>query len=276
MVKDRRLTVFPFAGDAVSLELPVALRGLTFSSAGRKIYGIVDSYDGGKSVLASVEINTGSLTPLFSLTPFSSILGVTIDVRETTGIVSATLQRNGPRQCGLFKVDVAHGTIEHLADNVTGECGDYSSSWSGLSISPDGTQMVGTAQKGQLGIVDLKTGRVEKLWRGTAASWSPDGKWIAVLTYDEPMQISLMRADDFSVQRNLGSDKSGNLEWSPDSRYLLLWNAGFCGLGSGYIGSLEARNIQTYRRIPIRSSECKVDLMTTGWVDDDVVEIEKR
>ena len=66
---------------------------------------------------------------------------------------------------------------------------------------------------------------------------SLDGKWIATVSFAVPMQIEVIKADDFSVMRNLGNDDGGQLQWSPDSRYLLLWTKdGSCGLGSAYSG----------------------------------------
>jgi len=126
--------------------------------------------------------------------------------------------------------------------------------------------------KGQIGVVNVRERRIEKLWPGTAAWWSPDGKWIAALSFTEPMEIELIRASDLSMQRSLGPDTAGRLQWSPDSRGLLVWDAGFCGLGSGYLGTLQIVDVGTGERTQISSSKCRVDLMSFGWVSDEVLE----
>ena len=85
-------------------------------------------------------------------------------------------------------------------------------------------------------MVNLRERRIEKSWPGEAAWWSPDGKWIAALSFGSPSEINLIRASDLSTERTLGPDTSGRLQWSPDSRYLLLLANGLCVAGFGYFG----------------------------------------
>ena len=148
--------------------------------------------------------------------------------------VSAVRQRDGAQECGVFVLDVVRETAEHVVDNPGGECFDSVSVWKGLSLSPDGSRAVGTAGSKNLGVIDLKQHRIEKLWPGSAAAWSPDGKWIAALTYALPAEIQLIRASDLSTARTLGQTSVGRLQWSPDSRYLLLLDMGACGIATGY------------------------------------------
>jgi len=270
-VKDRKLFVFPFEGNEVAIGLASELRSMTFSASGLSMYGVAESYSSGKPALVALAIKPGGVSPLLSSMPFVSVYGLAVDASEGMGIISATLERDGVRECGLFRFDIKNGGIEHIVDNLSGRCDDFLSSWSHLSISPDGSRIVGTVGKGQLGIIDLRSRRVEKRWSGTAAAWSPDGKWIAALTFEAHMQVDLVRSGDLSVQRRLGPDDSGSLEWSPDSRYLLLWDAGLCGIGTGYVGTLQVLDIKTGQRMSVNSSKCKVDLMTIGWVSDDVL-----
>jgi hypothetical protein len=184
-------------------------------------------------------------------------------------VLSAIYDHDGISECGLFELSVPGGAVAKILDNLSLNC-DFLSSWTELSLSNDGMRMVGTAGKGRVGVVNLHEHRVERLWQGAAAWWSPDGKWIAALSFSDKLEIELIRASDFAVRRKFDGG-SARLQWSPDSRYLLVMTRGLCGLGTGYFGSLQTLDIQSGQRSLISSSKCKVNLMSTGWVDDDVL-----
>jgi len=220
---------------------------------------------GGRRVAARVH---GSRIPKHRVLPeprgLAFVGGPSFDPKRVTALVPG-IRASGPiKECGLFVVDV-HGNAEKAADNLEAGC-DYVSSWHDLSFSPDGLRAVGIASRGQLGRIDLERHRVEVLWKGSAAAWSPDGRWVAMLTFDLPVQLLLLDARDLSVRRNLGKAESSRVQWSPDSKYLLLWRAGFCGLSSGYFGTLQALDVESGERLPIESSRCRVNGMATGWV----------
>jgi len=270
-IRNDKLIVFPFDGSEVRIDLPATVGGMTFSADGRTIYGIVGPANGGPRRLAAITINPSGVNPLPHSDEFNNYFNsLTVDTAGDKAVISATYGQSAVQQCGLFEMDITKGTIEKIIDNLASGC-DYLSSWSHLSISPDGNRVVGTARKGQLGVVNLKEHRVEKLWPGTSASWSPDGKWIAALSFANHMEIELIRTSDLSLERRLGSDEAGRVDWSPDSRFLLVFSSGFCGLGTGYVGSLQTLDIGTGQRLTIESSKCRVDLMSTGWVSDDVL-----
>lgn len=189
------------------------------------------------------------------------------------GIVTASgvYQRPGVQECGIFELDVAKGSITHILNNPRGGCFGFASSWNQLSLSPDGSRLVATAGSGQLAVINLRERRIEKTWPGASAWWSPDGKWIAALTFGSPSEIDLIRASDLSTERVLGHDTTGRLQWSPDSRSLLVLDNGSCGAGSGYFGTLQVLDVRTGQRAAIEGSRCKVNLMSTGWVSDDVL-----
>ena len=263
-----KLIVFPFNGDPIAIDLPTRVGGMTFSASGRIIYGGVQPSSAGPP-LAAVTIKPSGVRPLLGSNGFDALNSLTVDSAEDIAIVSATYEHEGAFECGLFVLDIKSGTVQKILDNLTPSCFPLSS-WADLSASPDGKRVVGTAGRGQIGVVNIKERKIEKLWPGTAAWWSPDGKWIAALTFANHMEIELIRASDLSIQRHLGN--GGNLRWSPDSRYLLVLDHGWCGLGSGYVGTLQTLDIETGERRAIKSSECKVNLMTTGWVSDEVLE----
>jgi hypothetical protein len=266
-----RLHVFPFDRDEIAIDLPAAFVGNTFSTDGTRIYGFARSTDEETPPVAVATIKPSTLSAIMASRGLSDVKSVTADADGGILIVSAVYQHNRAQECGLFELDIAKGTLEHVVDNPRGECFDFVSSWNQLSLSPDGKRAIGTAGSGTLGVINLRERKVEKLWPGSAAWWSPDGRWIAALNYGVPADIELIRASDLSTRRTLGRDTGGRLQWSPDSRHLLLLAQGLCGLGSGYLGTLQMLDIETGRRTAINSSRCKVNHMSTGWVSDDML-----
>ncbi len=269
-IKNDKLIVFPFDKSELSIDLPDTLGGMTFSAGGRIIYGFVGPPTGGSRSLAAVTISPSGVRPLPGSNGFENVNSLTVDAAGDKAIISATYSHNGVSECGIFELDVTRGKVEKIINNLSTGC-DYLSAWTHLSVSPDGGRVVGTASKGQIGVVNLKERRIEKLWPGTAASWSPDGKWIAALSFTDPMKIELMSASDLSLQRGLGDETTIQLQWSPDSRYLLVFDYGLCGLSTGYRGTLGTLDIETGQRRQIENSKCRVDLASTGWVSDDVL-----
>ena len=61
--------------------------------------------------------------------------------------VSGVYQHAGIQECGLFELDVAKGSIQHVLNNPRGECFDFVSSWNQLSLSPDGSRLVATSRE---------------------------------------------------------------------------------------------------------------------------------
>ena len=267
-IREKELVVFPFEGDQVSIDLPAKLGGVAFSSNGRVIYGISRSSGEAKRLVA-VTIRPSGVSQVPGSEGFNKIDGLAVDATAHKAVVSAIYEHDGISDCGLFELSMPGGAVKKILDNLSSSC-DFLSSWTDLSVSGDGMRMVGTAGRGQVGVVNLSERRVEKIWPGTAAWWSPDGKWIAALNFSSHLEIELIRASDLSVQRRLGAG-AARLQWSPDSRYLLLVASGLCGLGTGYFGTLQTLDVETGERRLVSSSKCKVNLTTTGWVDDAVL-----
>jgi Tol biopolymer transport system component len=263
------LVVFPFNGKKITASLPPAFAGYSFSADGKSIYGFAGST--GAPPVSVASIKRLGLTAIKASQGLEDIESVAPDADGGIVAVSALRRRDGARECGVFVLDVARETAEHVVDNPGGDCFGFVSLWKGLSLSPDGSRAVGTAGSRSLGVINLERHRIEKLWPGSAASWSPDGKWIADLTYALPAEIHLIRASDLSTERTLGQTRGGRLQWSPDSRYLLLLDMGACGVGTGYFGTLETLDIDTGQRAVIASSRCKVNHPSFGWISDDVL-----
>jgi hypothetical protein len=270
VIRRGSIVVFPFDGSAVAVQLPKALNGNFFSADGHEIYGLAEAPTADAAAVVVANIKPPELKPIEASQGFSYVRSVAADANGGIAVVSAIYQHGGIQECGLFELDVSTGSVQHILNNPRSECFDFVSCWNQLSLSPDGERVIGTAGSGHIAVISLRERRIEKIWPGAAAWWSPDGKWIAALTYESPSEIELIRASDLSVQRTLGLDTGGRLQWSPDSRYLLLLDKGFCGVVSGYFGTLQALDITTGRRGVIGSSRCKVNSTGWGWVSDDV------
>jgi hypothetical protein len=269
--QNQALFVFPLSrGKELRVSLASSLGLPVYSANGRVIYGLVNQ-PGGLSDLVAVRLKPSGITVLPGSGRFSLISGLAVNASETLAIISARYESDPARPCGVFEIDFKTGDIAQVAGNAVPGCG-YLAAWTHLSLSPDGRFAVGTTGKGRLGLINLKERRITKLWVGTTASWSPDGRWIAATTFESPMEIELLDALTGAKRRSLGSDVTGELQWSPDSRYLLVSGNSLCGLFTGYAGTLAALDIESAERFTIGSSRCRVSLMTTGWVSDEVFE----
>lgn len=133
--------------------------------------------------------------------------------------------------------------------------------WQHVSVSPDGLRAVAT-QYGRVELIDIARGTAEPLdARFFIAAWSPDGRWLAAVENGENGRTILMDAKDLTPRRVLGNSE---LDWSPDSRYLLgMKRYNWC---DPYSGTLEVIDIDTGKRITVRSSKCQVNQATIGWV----------
>lgn len=110
-------------------------------------------------------------------------------------------------------------------------------------------------------LIDLRSGSVRALSPDLElGKWSPDGKWLAALDWKKGHTV-LMDAATLTPQRIL---RMSDADWSPDSHYLLGVRPGFlCG---AYARAFEATNIETGKAVTIKSSHCRVNRPTTGWV----------
>lgn len=138
--------------------------------------------------------------------------------------------------------------------------------------------MVSYANK-ELSLVDLETGAVQAIrgvkssdltlgiWSGEV-TWSPDGRWIAVILGG---RIVLIDATDTSRRKKLRSSGSAVVIWSPDSKHLLLSISQWSCIAYLFFESLEVIDIETGKRRVIKSSHCEVGGGWPGWLDSDAV-----
>ena len=257
------LQVFPSHGEEFYVRVPAG--GQWFSADGRVVYRI------GDGVLSAYDIKDGKIRVLTDITEFRRLEDIAVTATGDKAVISGTYGHDDKARSGLFLVDFATREVTFIVEQM-GHANDYLTSWIHFSVSPDGHRLAGTAQKGQIGIVNLTEHKVEKLWSGTNASISPDGRWIAATDFTASMNITLIDLSDFSKQRSLGSAGRKRPVWSPDSRYLLVWKSElWCIMGFGYFGTLEELDIQTGVRTTVTSSRCKVNTAGAFWVNNEDV-----
>jgi WD40 repeat protein len=114
-------------------------------------------------------------------------------------------------------------------------------------------------------LIDIARGSAEPLDGAFfIAAWSPDGKWLAAVEKGEKGRTILLDAKTLARRRTLGPSE---VDWSPDSRYILAVEP--CG---PYSGTFSAMSVETGERTVIASSKCRVNQATTGWVRSDLTE----
>ncbi len=92
-----------------------------------------------------------------------------------------------------------------------------------LSWGPDGKTIVYADSEGNTCIDHLETGKRNRLGRGLAPTWSPNGRYVAYLAEGEAdpgyiiHDLKTGKKDSLLV----GKGAVGSLIWSPDSRYLV-------------------------------------------------------
>lgn len=127
----------------------------------------------------------------------------------------------------------------------------------GGAISPDGRRAARFAG-GAFVVTDFANAAVHVV-RGVRTSadvedpgwyrrvaWSPDGRWISVV--QDNGRIVLLDSDDTERRLDRGSAGGGQVEWSPDSKYLLVPKAQIrCALYLDF-ESLEAICVKSGKR----------------------------
>jgi WD40-like Beta Propeller Repeat len=264
-----QMTVFPPEGSPVNLAAPTG-RGITqYGADGISLY---TSYNNvGRCEIDKLDIRTGQAAKWLEMPGITHVVSFAVARDERRVIISGRFQGEGAVTCGVFEVQKARGEIPRALIRESDATCD-GTPWFDISLSTDGKRAV--AWEGRrliVDLIDLDSGAHKSIGRGELASWSPDGKWIAMLDVTSKKDhVLLLDATDFSRRKDLGPTDGLTLAWSPDSRYLLLWDLGVRCLitGFGYWGSLEVVDVQSGDRSVIDSSRCKVNNSTGGWVSN--------
>jgi hypothetical protein len=254
----QQLEVFPSTGRELTLSLPIGPARITYSRDGRSLYSFGDTQDRTRRGLFKIDFDPTRVTTIDNSESFSMVNGFAVSLSKSTIIISGKYSGKDSSSCGLFELDAGSGSVRKIIENPT--CA-YSQSWVRLSLSSDGKRLV-AYRKPSLELIDLADGAIRSLGEEyITGSWSPDGKWLAVLEGGRNYQTILLNASNLEKTRVLVTSTG---QWSPDSRFLL----GEGGLCSPYWSSLMAIDIQSGKAIEIASSHCKVNLNTTGWVSN--------
>lgn len=266
-VTPKGLIVFPFNAARVTIALPVAIGRLAYGPDGISLYTGADFTDPNRAGLFRVDIKSGQVSAIPGSSGFQGADSLAVSARKDKIVISGgNWQRRHLVACGIFELSIPSGDVRTVNPLETTGC-DYLSTWHDISLSPNAEQAVAD-RKGRVELIDLRRGTITPIGPGQKAAWSPDGKWIAMLDNTRNYGISLMDASDFSKRRHLGNTDDQELVWSPDSRYLLLWKSELlCG---GYFGTFEILDVNTGGRAAIQSSRCAVNLMTAGWVSEEL------
>jgi hypothetical protein len=261
-----QLVVFPFYGKSFETPIRSASGGFVISSYGGALYGTCSprSTEGGADerpiiALCKIDLGDGTATPI----PGSSGLRVYSFAVSSHGdrIVFSGADRRAHDTFGLIELTQPEGRVRTILPQPDKR---PQSQWMNLSLSPSNERAVGT-HEGRLELIDIRSGSTEPLGGELfMAAWSPNGKWLAAVEKGQRGRTILMDAKTLNRQRTLGPSE---LDWSPDSRYILAVEP--CGPHSG---TLDAMSVETGERTVIESSRCSVNRAATGWVRSDLVE----
>lgn len=192
------------------------------------------------------------LTSIYGIAASLTKLVVSAGYLNAAGILD-------PKRCGLYELILASGEVNKIANNSS--C-HYKSSWNGLSLSPDGRQLIAVREH-RLELIDLETKAIKSLGDGFLhAAWSPDGRWIMALEYEGKNQSVLIDSSDLDKRSEFPSSEG---IWAPDSHHILASRThARCPPG---FGTLELIDIESGKTSIIESSTCKINRLVFGWVN---------
>jgi len=265
--KPPRLALFPIDGSEVLVALPADLatdfRAITFSPDGRAIYGQISEPLNRSLGIRKIEFQPARQSVIPGSVGTGEIRCLSVSSSSRSIVVSGWSWSQG--KDGIFEIDPDAGTNRVLPTTSPSLCGGP-----GGLASPDGKRAVRTSGK-KMVLVDLNTGGVQTV-KGVGADasceWAPNGLLIACI---HDRMILLVDVTNPSRSKDVGMSGSGPVAWSPDSKRLLLIQSQVSCLPTLYGQSLEVLDIQTDKRIPIKSSHCKILSGSIGWLDSAVV-----
>lgn len=249
-----------------TVELPVRLDFLSYVRRGNALYGLWVLKRPPCFYRLDLDLSPVAVRPLACREDLLTAFDLTVSDREDFLLVSGIMQEGGLRRCGVFEFRLPGLETRQVLDAGTCESPRFESAWTSLSVSPDGSQAV-AVRHNRLELVDVTRQSARPVAEGIAkAGWSPDGDWIAAL--DLRGRTELLDTRDFKVRRTMAGSE---VQWSPDSRYLLRVRPCFFPIASNGVGTIEALEVATGKSVQIQSSKCAVDNHSTGWVSANVL-----
>jgi hypothetical protein len=258
------LVIFREGKLQTSVELPIQPDFFGYARGGTVLYALPLMK---KPVcLYRIELNPVGATSLTCPPGLVGAVGLTVSATGDLLLVSGQFNEGGSTRCGVFEIRVPDGPTRQVLNAQ--DCGSYRKSpWISLSLSPDAAEAVAVRQD-RLEMFRLANGTSEAVAEGIVkAAWSPDGRWIAAL--DVHGRTELIDPSNFKKQRTLAGSE---VQWSPDSRYLLRVKACFFPIASNGVGTVQALDVATGKSITIESSRCEVETNSTGWVNSKIAQ----
>ena len=249
------LTAFPQGPKPVAIPLKPDGWPYKFGPSGRTLYGVVQ---GNCLYRLDLKSNQGDNVACPTGLQFSVYSGdVAISQREDRALIFAASQS---RNCGVFEILLPNGPARLVTDVG---CSDRPTG-PGFSCAPDCAFATFIHHK-TLYVLNVATGTFSSLGMGfLAASWSPDGKWIAALE-DGRRPVTIL-FDGATLQRQKTLPES-ETQWSADSLHLLRVR----GCWGREDGTVEVLSVITGKTKAIKSSRCQIYQLGTGWVSNGVL-----
>jgi hypothetical protein len=246
-----------------SIDLPLRLEFSAYNQRGTAIYSLNTITK--PTCLHKIELNPVRATSLTCPPGLSAVYGFAVSVNEDRLLVSGQIKEGSGNRCGVFEIRLPEGATKHVLGE---DCTSYrfEDSWTSLSLSPDTEQAV-AVRRDRLELVRIADGISRVVAEGISkAAWSPDGRWIAAL--DVHGRTELFDTKDFKRERTLAESE---VQWSPDSRYLLRIKSCLFPIAVNGVGTVQALDVATGKIVTIESSRCMVDAGSTGWVSSGIV-----
>jgi hypothetical protein len=270
------ITVFPFDGPSFIIPLPFVPMAVAYGARGDVLYALKRrgaSPQSGSSIV-KIEFHPIRISPLWESSDFR-IGAFAVSEREDK-LVVAEPRNLATRTCNLVEISLPSGSSRQALRSS-----DCSAAWNEISLSPDGLHALANVGR-DLEMIDLVHGTFKslgsKFTKGTwssSAAWSPDGNRIVVMESAGRGKLFLLDPTDLS---EVGALHGGSHEmtpvWSPDSRYLVRSKLQLrCGIGIDVDPpfTLEIVDTETGKRSPVRSSICKLQGPSVGWLRSDLV-----
>jgi len=257
------LTVFSRGKEAVSVPIPFPMRHLVYGPDGRSLYA--QPMEPG-ACLYRIGLSPETFDPV-ACPPGLRFEKFAVSPKGDKLLFAGGYGGGQDPFCGLFEVSLPGGIPRPV---LKADCGSGPLKWNTLSLSPDGKKAVATVKEPlvkslfALEVIELDSSSVKSLGSGfLLASWSPDGRWIAAVRNGGKYKTELLDPVSFKKVRTLPNSEG---EWSPDGRFLL--RVADC---SEYFGKIEAIDVENGTVTPMRSSECKIGNVSTGWVSDTIL-----
>jgi WD40 repeat protein len=256
------LKVFPLNAAPFEIALPFPLGAFAYGPDGYAIYAtsLFDPSQPRKQGIFKIEFDPIRVNVIPGSVGFG-VDALAVPAREDA-IFIAGGRRDQP--CGIFELDLNDGHVRTIVQDPGCNPLNPSSHWSELSLSPDEKHAIALRDH-HLFMIDLKEGKTASLPDGLIlGAWSPDGRWLASIRSGSDETI-LMDATTLKAKKVI---EATDLVWSPDSCYLLATTRHLsCGPEAGTLAMVD---VNSGKRLEIRSSNCQIDRNTLGWVGSGV------